>query len=252
LEIHRNVSSPSRRSAARPKLPRNGLRGSVRGLPPAADELQFIDRERIKEAQKRVADSLDDEPLICGVDVSGGGAAWNVMAFHRGTDARSIPRIRIPGEHTRDRSVLVGKLAEILRDQRPTRKVAAMFIDMAFGTIYERLRALGFNNVFETNFGLVHTPDRTKTNMRAYMWDKMKGWLLHGAIEADETMVADPVGTGISHQPEQPVGAGIQNRDAEARPRTDLCAARGTGGSRRRGRKGRIRAVQQRQLPVMR
>jgi hypothetical protein len=88
----------------------------------------------LREAQKRVADSLDDEPLICRVDVSGVGAAWSVMAFRRGTDARSIPRIRIPGEHTRDRSVLVGKLAEILRDQRPTRKVAAMFIDMAFGS----------------------------------------------------------------------------------------------------------------------
>jgi hypothetical protein len=133
--------------------------------------------------------------LICGVDVSGGGGAWNVMAFRRGGDARSIPRIRIPGEHTRDRSVLVGKLAEILRDQRPTRKVAAMFIDMAFGSpIYERLRALGFNNVFETNFGLVHTPDRTKANMRAYIWDGMKDWLLHGAIEADEKIAADLAG----------------------------------------------------------
>jgi hypothetical protein len=50
-----------------------------------------------------------------------------VIAYRRGGDARSIPRVRIPGEHTRDRSVLVGKLAEILRDQRPTRKVAAMF-----------------------------------------------------------------------------------------------------------------------------
>src|ERR1039457_6817728 len=80
--------------------------------------------------------------------------------------ARSIPRIWIPGEHTCDRSVLVGKLAEILRDQRPARKVTAMFIEMAFGSpIYERLRALGFNNVFETNFGL-----------------------LHGAIESDEKM----------------------------------------------------------------
>ena len=38
-----------------------------------------------------------------------------IVAFPRsGGDARSIPRIRIPGEHTRDRSVLVGKLAEIL------------------------------------------------------------------------------------------------------------------------------------------
>jgi hypothetical protein len=48
---------------------------------------------------------------------------------------------------------------------------------------------LGFNHV--TNFGLVHTPDRTKANMRAYMWDKMKDWLLHGAIETDEKMAAD-------------------------------------------------------------
>jgi hypothetical protein len=72
-----------------------------------------------------------------------------------------------------------------------------MFIDMAFGSpIYERLRALGFSNVHETNFGLVHTPDRTKANMRAYMCDKMKAWLLHGSIEADEKMAADLAGPG--------------------------------------------------------
>ena len=51
-----------------------------------------------------------------------------------------------------------------------------MFIDMAFGSpIYERLRALGFHNVFETNFGLVHTPDRTKANMRSFMWEPDEG-----------------------------------------------------------------------------
>jgi len=122
------------------------VRVRVRGLPPAADELQFIDRSRIKEAQEREPQSLDDDPLICGVDVRGGGAAWNVAVFRRGGDARSIPRIRIPGEHTRDRNVLVGKLSEILNDKRPDRKVAAMFIDMAFGSpIYERLCALGLS-----------------------------------------------------------------------------------------------------------
>jgi hypothetical protein len=45
------------------------VRVRVRGLP-AADELQFIDRIRILEAERRVADGLDDELLICGVDVS--------------------------------------------------------------------------------------------------------------------------------------------------------------------------------------
>src|SRR5229473_2668549 len=40
--------------------------------------------------------------------------------------------------------------------------------------------ALGFNNVYEVNFGLTHTPDRTKANMRAFMWSQMKDWLLKG------------------------------------------------------------------------
>ena len=195
------------------------VRVRVRGLPPAADELQFIDRQRIGDAQKREAQSLSDDPLICGVDVSGGGPAWNVCAFRRGGDARTLPRIRIPGEHTRDRSVLVGKLAEVLRDTRPGRKVAAMFLDTAFGSpIYERLRALGFNNVFEVNFGLTRTPDRSKANMRAYMWDQMKDWLLHGAIHADEKIASDLSGPGYHIKPEQSVGPRKQSRHAKARP----------------------------------
>ena len=32
--------------------------------------------------------------------------------------------------------------------------------------------------------------------MRAYMWDKMEDWLLHGAIEADEKMAVDLAGPG--------------------------------------------------------
>jgi hypothetical protein len=31
------------------------------------------------------------------------------------------------------------------------------------------------------------------------VWDKMKDWLLQGAIEADEKMAADLAGPGISH-----------------------------------------------------
>jgi hypothetical protein len=58
----------------------------------------------------------------------------------------------------RNRSVLVGKLAKILNDKRPGRKVAAIFIDMAFGSpIYERLRS-GAQHVFEVNFGLTRAP----------------------------------------------------------------------------------------------
>jgi hypothetical protein len=46
------------------------------------------------------------------------------------------------------------------------------------------------------NFGLTHTPDRTKANMRAYMWGEMKDWMLTGAIETDEKMAMDLAGPG--------------------------------------------------------
>jgi integrase len=145
--------APTRASRARSRagFERRLAAPVVRGLPPAADELQFIDRSRILEAQKRVADSLDDEPLICGVDVAGGGTAWNVMAFRRGGDARSIPRIRIPGEHTRDRGVRVGKLAEILRDTRhDLRRTCARLCHLACGELEQIQFLLGHASVQTT------------------------------------------------------------------------------------------------------
>jgi len=156
----------------------------ILGLPPNASELQFIDRERIKAAQTRLVETLDDDPLIAGMDVSGGGSAWNVIRFRRGLDARTPP-VRISGEKGRDRSLLIGVCAELLRDQRPERKITAMFVDSAFGApIVERLRSLGFENVYEVTFG-GSSPDVHQLNWRAYMWNKLKDWLLRGAIPED-------------------------------------------------------------------
>jgi hypothetical protein len=171
----------------------------------------------------------------------------------RGGDARSIPRIRIPGEHTRDRNVLVGRLAEILKDKRPGRVVAAMFLDMAFGSpIYERLRALGFNNVFEVNFGLPHTPDRAKANMRDHMWGEMKDWLLTGAVETHEKMATDLAGPGyhinrsnllvIESKADMQKRGQASPDDGDALA-PDLRADRGAGESRRAGRRRGIRRV---------
>jgi hypothetical protein len=96
--------------------------------------------------------------------------------------------VRIPGEHDPDRSQRVGICSELLRDQRPGRKIAAMFIDSAFGAaIAVRLKALGFQNVFEVNFGAA-SPDRHSLNMRAYMWAKAKEWLLLGGLPKDESL----------------------------------------------------------------
>lgn len=164
------------------------VRVRVFGLPPRASELQFIDWVRVKDAQKRVVLPLNDEPLIAGMDASGGGAAWNVIAFRRGADAKSIPRVRITGEQGRDRNLLVGKCAEVLNTNFNGHKVAALFVDSAFGSpIVERLKVMGYKNVHEVSFGGA-SPDMHQANMRAYMWNRMKDWLLTGAIPDDKNL----------------------------------------------------------------
>lgn len=159
------------------------------GLPPNASELQFIPRERITAAAERQITALADEPLVAGVDVSGGGAAWNVIRFRRGLDAKSIPPIRIAGEHGRDRELLIAKCSEVLADRK--QHVTMMFIDSAFGApIAERLKTMGFMNVTEVNFG-AKAPDSHMLNMRAHMWSRLKDWLATGSIDADERLAID-------------------------------------------------------------
>jgi hypothetical protein len=177
------------------------FRVRVLGLPPSASELQFIDQRRVNEAQKRaIPQSFGDEPLIAGVDVSDGGAAWNVVRFRRGNDARTIPPVRIPGEKVRgDRGPFLAKLREILEDSYPGGvKVSAMFVDSAFGAPYvERLQAMGYRNVEEVRFGS-DSLDVHQANRRAYMWNRMKEWLGgQGCIpERDDRLETDLTAPG--------------------------------------------------------
>jgi hypothetical protein len=165
------------------------FRVRVRGLPPRASELQFIDQDRVNGAQKRALPAVfGDEPLIAGVDVSDGGSAWNVIRFRRGADARSIPPVRIPGEKVRgDRAPFLAKLAEVLQKDYDGHKIAVMFIDSAFGAPYvERLQTMGFRNVVEVRFGSESLDVHFK-NLRAYMYGRMKEWLLTGSLDPKDT-----------------------------------------------------------------
>jgi hypothetical protein len=162
----------------------------VLGLPPSASELQYIDKGRIEAARQRRQTALLGEPLIAGFDVSGGGKAWNVIRFRRGLDGNpaGMEPIRIPGEKDADRSQRLGICAELLRDERPDRKLAALFIDSAFGAaIAVGLKNLKFTNVFEVNAG-GESPDSHCLNMRAFMWMKIKEWLLLGGLRDDENL----------------------------------------------------------------
>jgi hypothetical protein len=172
------------------------VRVRVRGLPPRAGDLQFIDSERVFEAQKRTPATLRDEPLVVGVDIARGGGDNNVICFRRGVDAVTIPSIKIPGELTRDSTLMVSKLAEVLSTHRPD----AMFLDETGigGPLYDRLRQLGHKNVIGIQFGAA-SPERQYANMRSYMWSRMKDWLQRGSIPKNTQLEQDLVGPGYKH-----------------------------------------------------
>lgn len=168
-------------------------RVQVLGFPPSASELQYIDRARVDAARRRtIIDSLVD-PLIAGFDVSGGGKAWNVIRFRRGLNMNVRPAIRIPGDKDPDRSQRVAICAELLNDQRPEHKLAALFVDTAFGApIVATLRSMGHTRAHEVAFG-GDSPDSHFGNLRAYMYGKLKDALLLGALSADDEKLAQQI-----------------------------------------------------------
>lgn len=175
------------------------VRVRVEGKPPEASDLQFIGLDRIRDAQqRRMPGVLSDEPLLVGVDFSGGGRAWNVARFRRGADARSIAPVRVPGEVTRNsRDAFLAILADVLTTKYDGRKPDAMFLDSGFGSpYYERLRNMGFENVYEVKFG-GKAPSKRFANMRAFMWDSMREWLGSGCIQSqDERLETDLAAPG--------------------------------------------------------
>jgi len=164
------------------------VRVRVRGLPPNADELQYIDAGRIYQAQTNVPYVIAQEPLIAGVDVSGGGSAWTVCMFRQGFDARAIKPILLTGEQTikHDRQLVVDQLANALNEH----PVTAMFIDSAYGApVAVRLKQMGFRNVHEVNFGGASS-DPYCENARAAMWKALKEFLPKGAIDQHDHRLA--------------------------------------------------------------
>jgi hypothetical protein len=78
-------------------------------------------------------------------------------------------------------------------------QVAHMFVDAALGgPVVNRLHQLGFKNVSEINFGS-QSPDPHQANMRAFMWQKLKDWLLRGAISEEQRLETDLTGPGFRH-----------------------------------------------------
>ena len=178
------------------------FRVRVRGLPPSASDLQFIDSATVAAAQRRQVVILPDEPLIAGLDLARGGSDECVLRFRRGMDARSIPPIRVPGQSARDSMKMVSIAADVLTKDYQGQRVAALFVDATGGSIggpiADRLRQLGHSQVIDVQFG-GESPDPKYANMRAYIWAKMRDWLSRGAIDQTPALEMDLTGPGYQH-----------------------------------------------------
>lgn len=178
------------------------VRVRVRGLPPAASDLQFIDSATVRAAQQRPLAVLPDEPLVAGLDLARGGHDECVLRFRRGMDARSIPPIRLTGAQAKDSMQVVSVVAEALSREYHGRKIAMLFVDATGGSIggpiADRLRQLGHSHVVDVQFG-GESPDPKIANYRAYMWARMRDWLRTGAIDASPALEIDLTGPGYTH-----------------------------------------------------
>lgn len=176
------------------------FRVRVRGLPPEASDMQYIDSARVYAAQRRLVEVLDNEPLVAGVDLARGGGDKAVVRFRRGDDARSIKPIKIPSEETRDSMRLVAKLADMATQTFNGKKVDMWFVDGGGvgGPIIDRLVQLGHPNFIEIQFGGACPDPKHFANMRAWMWSKMRDHLGNRlAIDADKELETDLTGVGL-------------------------------------------------------
>ena len=175
------------------------FRVRVRGLPPRTGDLQFIDADRVFQAQNRALAGFRDDPLILGMDVARGGQDWTVIRFRKGLDARSIQPVRLTGEESKDSMRLATVLTNLLDREFSGQKVHTAFIDSALGgPLVDRCHQLGFRNVIEIGFG-AKSPDLHFANMRSFMWDKLRSWLEHGSIDKDQRLEIDLTSPGYYH-----------------------------------------------------
>lgn len=201
-------------------------RVQVKGLPPAASDTQFISTLVVSEAQRREATALPNDPVICGLDISRGGADNCVFRFRKGRDARSMKSVKITGQEARDTTVLVNKAISILNNgvlydpksvtiTPDTQRMAELYgvpeqtrvvrIDMMFidgtgvgGPVCDQLRNLGYEKqVTEIQFGAdaPNTPGYQEcANMRSWMWEVMRVFLNTGAIDSSTDLESDLTG----------------------------------------------------------
>jgi len=147
------------------------------GEPLGASDMQFITSQSVDSAMGRTVKYLDDDALICGIDLARGGKDDCVIYFRRGLDGRSEKTYTISGQKSRNSMTVVSLVAKVLQDHQPDQ----VNVDEGSmgGPIVDRLNQLGWN-VTGVNFGGNAMDDKHYGNRTAEMWDRMRKWIING------------------------------------------------------------------------
>ncbi|MDD4913299.1 MAG: hypothetical protein PHP57_13480 [Sideroxydans sp.] len=167
------------------------VRVRVKGVFPRSSSLQFISRELVDLAAKRIPDvtKQSGRTAVMGVDVARFGDDESVIRTRLGRDAQTWPAKRYRGIDTMQLAARTAEHIELLRNAGLR---VVCFIDGGGvgGGVVDRLRQLGYD-VIEVQFGSKADDTRKYANKRCEMWGRLKEWLEVGCIEDSAALATD-------------------------------------------------------------
>lgn len=133
----------------------------------------FINARYVVRARKN--DVQSDTNLIIGVDPAIGDKDKSAIIRRKGRLAYGLETVR--HHNTME---LAGKLKRIIEQERPYR----VYIDcIGIGAgVVDRLQEMGFDCVEGINVARSANDKETYSNLRAELWDEMKGWLYQNEL----------------------------------------------------------------------
>ena len=139
----------------------------------AADNVLItIDLVTVACHKKYVEGDVHGAPRVLAVDPARFGDDRSVILRRQGLQCFT-PKVFTKIDNMR----LVAEVVTEILDWKPD----AVFIDAGRGEgVIDRLRQLGYENIFEVNFGSSPFSPGAYVNKRAEMWDDMKRWLMDG------------------------------------------------------------------------
>lgn len=158
------------------------FRVHVLGLPPRAEDLQFIPDDLFEGAITRINLQSATAPRIMGVDVAYTGGDRTVISERRGLLAKHLLTRR-----GQDTMATVGDVISLANQARaegdPYDYIVVDVIGIGAGVV-DRLKEQNFN-VIGVNVGTTSRVPEKYKNLRAELWDAYKQWLREGTIPLD-------------------------------------------------------------------